>query len=89
MQLPKVTMVATEPLVTTEPLTTIVPLVTTTEVTKELMTSELCPISLTRTAEECFYVASTHMEWQQAEDFCQTLGTNAHLATLDTQEVLF
>ena len=89
MQLPKVRMVATEPLVTTKPLTTIVPSVPTTEVTTELMTSESCPISLTQTAEECFHVASTHMERQQAEDFCQTLGTNAHLATLDTQEVLF
>ena len=37
----------------------------------------------------CYLAVSGHLlTWQEAENYCQTLGNNVHLVRPDTQEVI-
>ena len=76
-------MEATTEATSTEPTTT------TTEPT--ITTGASCPkdAEFIQTPGECFFMESVNQKtWNDAEAFCQALGNNVHLATLDTKQVM-
>ena len=53
------------------------------------MTQAPCPSDFTQTVEGCFNADNTNNKtWYQAKFTCQGFGSQAHLATVDTQQVI-
>ena len=53
-------------------------------------TGSACPLMFTETSSGCFYVeiqSVNRRSWEEAEEFCRSLGDNVHLAVTNTSEV--